>query len=146
MTPEQITLVQDSWLQVFPLRETAAPMFYDELFELEPALRPLFKADLSQQAAKLFETLNAVVASLEGSDTPPGPASSALDDIAQPLRRSHAGYGATPAHYEAVCSALMWTLQASMGHAFTAPVRAAWQSAYAALAQAMQGSRPARNA
>ena len=130
MTQQQIELVRHSWLQVFPLRETAAQMFYEKLFELEPALRPLFKADLSQQAGKLFETLNALVASLGEAD--------AMTSVAAPLQRSHAGLGATPAHYQAVGEALMWTLGASVGKAFTAPVRAAWVEAYAGLSQAMQ--------
>jgi hemoglobin-like flavoprotein len=131
MTPQQIELVRETWLQVFPLRETAATMFYDKLFELEPALRPLFKADLSQQAGKLFDTLNALVMSLGEAG--------ALQAVAAPLQRTHAGFGATPAHYDAVREALMWTLGASVGRAFTAPVRAAWVEAYAGLAAAMQG-------
>ena len=135
MTPQQIDFVRRSWQQVFPLRETAAQMFYDKLFELEPALRPLFKADLSQQAGKLFDTLNALVASL-GED-------GALESVAGPLRRSHAGFRATPAHYAAVGEALMWTVGASVGKAFTAPMRAAWVEAYAGLAAAMQADRGA---
>jgi len=133
MTPQQIESVRHSWAQVFPLRETAAQMFYDKLFELDPALRPLFKADLTQQAGKLFDTLNALVASLDEAG--------ALQSVAAPLQRSHAGFGATPAHYEAVCEALMWTLGASVGKGFTAPVRAAWVEAYSGLSRAMQGGR-----
>ena len=135
MTPQQIELVRRSWQQVFPLRETAAQMFYDRLFEMEPALRPLFKADLSQQAGKLFDTLNALVASLGEAG--------ALESVAGPLRRSHAGFHAAPAHYAAVGEALMWTLGASVGKAFTAPMRSAWVEAYAGLAAAMQGDRSA---
>jgi hemoglobin-like flavoprotein len=134
MTPRQIELVRDSWLQVFPLRETAAAMFYEKLFELDPGLRPLFKADLSQQAGKLFDTLNALVTSLGEAG--------ALQAVAAPLQRSHSGFGATPAHYRAVGEALMWTLGASVGSAFDGPVRAAWLAAYEGLADAMQdGSR-----
>lgn len=135
MTPQQIDFVRRSWQQVFPLRETAAQMFYDKLFELEPALRPLFKADLSQQAGKLFNTLDALVASLGESG--------ALESVAGSLRRSHAGFRATPAHYAAVGEALMWTVGASVGKAFTAPMRAAWVEAYAGLAAAMQADRGA---
>ena len=135
MTPEQIDLVRRSWMQVFPLRETAAAMFYDKLFELDPALRPLFKPDLSQQADKLFETLNAVV------DSVGDPA--AMAAIALPLGLSHARHGATPAHYDAVCAALMWTLAGSLGTAFTAPVRDAWAQAYRLLAQAMLAAQAA---
>lgn len=134
MTPQQIALVQHSWEQVFPIRETAATMFYDKLFELDPALRPLFGSDISAQAAKLFDTLNAIVAELD--DT------AATSRVAA-LGRSHARYGATAAHYESVCTALMWTLQASLGNLFTAEVHAAWTAAYARLAAAMQAGADA---
>ena len=43
MTPEQVTLVQESFELVVPIAETAAVLFYDRLFELDPSLRPLFK-------------------------------------------------------------------------------------------------------
>jgi len=32
MTPEQIELVQSSWKQVIPIRDTAAELFYGRLF------------------------------------------------------------------------------------------------------------------
>ena len=35
MTPEQITLVQDSFAKVVPIKEAAGEMFYGRLFELE---------------------------------------------------------------------------------------------------------------
>jgi hemoglobin-like flavoprotein len=129
MTPNQIALVQHSWEQVFPIRETAAAMFYDKLFELDPDLRPLFKSDIAAQAAKLFDTLNTVVAELSEP--------AATSRVAAALGRSHARYGATAAHYESVGAALWWTLQASLGNLFTAEVRAAWTAAYARLAGAM---------
>jgi hemoglobin-like flavoprotein len=130
MTPQQIALVQHSWEQVFPIRETAATMFYARLFELDPGLRPLFKSDIAAQAAKLFDTLNAVVAQLGEAE--------ASSRVAAALGRSHARYGATAANYDSVCSALMWTLQASLGSLFTADVHAAWEAAYARLAAAMR--------
>lgn len=134
MTPSQIELVQRSWMQVFALRETAATMFYDRLFALDPALRTLFK-DPAAQATKLFDTLDAVVTSLDE----PG----ALARLGGALRASHAGYGATPARYETMRTALMWMLQASLGTHFTAPAREAWDEAYRALAGAMQAPPPA---
>lgn len=45
MTDDQIALVQSSFARVVPIRETAASLFYDRLFELEPAARPLFRGD-----------------------------------------------------------------------------------------------------
>ena len=39
MTPEQINLVQQSFAKVAPISEQAAVLFYDRLFELDPALK-----------------------------------------------------------------------------------------------------------
>jgi hypothetical protein len=36
MTPEQVTLVQESFAKVAPIADQAAIMFYDRLFELAP--------------------------------------------------------------------------------------------------------------
>lgn len=134
MTPSEIDLIQRSWMQVFALRETAATMFYDRLFALDPTLRPLFK-DPATQATKLFDTLDALVGSLDDA--------AALTRLGAALGASHLRYGATPARYETLRSALMWTLQASLGTLFTAPVRDAWDSTYRALAGAMQAPAPA---
>jgi len=132
MTPHQIAIVQHSWAQVFPIRETAAQMFYDRLFELDPGLRPLFKGDIAAQSRKLFETLDAIVAQLDED--------AASARVAAALGHSHARYGATADHYRTLREALMWTLQASMGTGFTAEVRAAWIAAYDRLAAAMQAA------
>ena len=41
MTPEQITLVQESFKQVQPIAAQAADLFYGRLFEIAPQVRPL---------------------------------------------------------------------------------------------------------
>jgi hypothetical protein len=47
MTPEQVTLVQQSFAQVAPIADQAAAMFYDRLFEIAPAVKPLFPSDMA---------------------------------------------------------------------------------------------------
>ena len=42
MNPEQIALVKSTFEQVRPVSDAAASMFYDRLFEIEPATKPLF--------------------------------------------------------------------------------------------------------
>ncbi len=136
ITAEQVALVQQSWPEVFPIRETAATLFYDRLFALDPSLRLLFPADMAAQGSKLFETLNAVVFQLDDLAT--------LDRLARALGRSHAGYGATAGHYRTVRDALMWVLQGSLGVRFDAALQAAWAAAYDRLAAAMlEGSAAA---
>ncbi len=57
MTPEQIALVQTSFAHVVPIADTAATLFYDRLFALDPTLRRLFPSDLTEQRHKLMTIL-----------------------------------------------------------------------------------------
>ena len=52
MTPEQKELVKSSWLKVAPIADTAAELFYGKLFELDPAVKSLFKGNMQQQGAR----------------------------------------------------------------------------------------------
>ena len=64
MTPQQIQLVQSTWVQVVPISEIAASLFYGKLFELEPAVRPMFRGEMAEQGRKLMQTIGLVVSSL----------------------------------------------------------------------------------
>jgi len=66
MTPEQVTLVKESWEQVKLISGKAAELFYGKLFELDPSLKPLFKTDdMKEQGRKLMATIGVAVASLD---------------------------------------------------------------------------------
>ena len=52
MTPEQVKLVQDSFAKVAPIADKAAELFYQRLFEVAPAVRPLFHGDMAEQGRK----------------------------------------------------------------------------------------------
>ena len=60
--------------------------------------------------------------------------------IASDLAKRHVAYGVAPEHYALVGSALVWTLEQGLGEEFTPAVRAAWETAYAALAEMMIAS------
>lgn len=130
MTPSQVLLVQRSFEDVRPIAAQAARLFYDRLFTLDPSLRHLFRGDMEVQGAKLMQTIGTVVQGLSSPDTI-RPAVAALGD-------RHRGYGVTEAHYDTVGEALLWTLEQGLGAGFTPDVKAAWASAYAMLASAMQ--------
>ena len=49
MTPEKIQLCKDSWVKVEPIADAAAEIFYSNLFEADPELKPLFKGDMQEQ-------------------------------------------------------------------------------------------------
>lgn len=130
MTPGKIALVRSSWQQVLPIKDTAAQLFYGQLFELDPSLRSLFKGDMVEQGRKLMAMINTAVVSLDQL----GPILGAVQD----LGRRHVAYGVTEAHYDTVGSALIWTLGEGLGEQFTPAVQAAWAEAYDTLASAMK--------
>jgi len=129
MTPEQVTLVQTSWQKVVPIKEKAAELFYGKLFELDPALKPMFKGDITEQGRKLMMMINTVVMKL--NDIP-----SILSSV-QDLGRRHVDYGVKDEHYATVGEALLWTLGAGLADAFTEEVKEAWTAAYTLLSGAM---------
>lgn len=107
MTPEQKTLVRDSFAKVTPIAPAFAAMFYARLFELDPALRPLFRIDMKEQGRKLIAMIVTAVGNLDR-----------LDDIVPAVRdlgKRHAGYGVLDAHYDTVANALLWTLDQRLG-------------------------------
>jgi nitric oxide dioxygenase len=130
MTPDQIRLVQDSFRAVVPIREAAAGLFYERLFALDPDLRPMFRStDMGKQGAKLMQALAFVVHGLDKADT--------ILPVVRDLGRRHVHYGVQEQHYRTVGQALIETLAAGLGAAFTVEARAAWQAAYALLAGVM---------
>lgn len=130
MTPDQVRVVQTTWLRLLPIRETAAQLFYDRLFELDPSLRPLFRGDIQTQGKKLMQVIDGAVNGLTRIDQ--------VVPIVQALGRRHAGYGVKDEHYETVGSALLWTLEKGLGAEFTDPVQAAWRAVYRTLATTMR--------
>jgi hemoglobin-like flavoprotein len=125
MTPEQIALVQESFSKVAPISDAAAVIFYDRLFEVAPAVKPMFPPDMTEQRKKLMATLAVVVNGLSnlGSILP----------AASALATRHVAYGAKPEHYPVVGAALLWTLEKGLGEAWTPDVAAAWTAAYTTL-------------
>ncbi|MBX3607104.1 MAG: hemin receptor [Piscinibacter sp.] len=130
MTPQQIALVQSSWQKVVPIKEKAAELFYGKLFELDPTLKPLFKGDMTEQGRKLMGIINTAVGSLTNLG--------AIVPAVQEMGKRHVGYGVKDAHYDTVAAALLWTLGAGLGDAFTDEVKAAWTETYVTLATVMK--------
>src|ERR1700738_4118862 len=125
MTPEQITLVQESFAKVAPISETAAVLFYDRLFEIAPQVRAMFPADMTEQRKKLMAMLAAVVNGLANLDS--------ILPAASALAKRHVAYGAKAEHYPVVGSALLWTLEKGLGDGWTPEVADAWAAAYGTL-------------
>src|SRR3954454_23178924 len=125
MTPEQITLVQQSFSKVAPISEAAAVIFYDRLFEVAPSVRTMFPDDMTEQRKKLMATLAVVVGGLSNLE--------AILPAASALAKRHINYGAKAEHYPVVGGALLWTLEKGLGEAWTPEVAEAWTAAYGTL-------------
>ena len=129
MTPEQITLIQDSFKKVAPISDAAAQTFYTRLFEIAPHVKPYFKGDMTEQGAKLMATLGAVVNGLHDLDK--------IVPVAEDLAVRHVGYGVHADDYTPVGTALIETLEQGLGDALTPDVKEGWVTAYDTLSSVM---------
>jgi len=130
ITSDDVRRVRESFALVVPIKEAAADLFYNRLFEIAPPVRRLFPDDLREQKRKLMAMLATAVAGLHNLDK--------LVPAVKDLGARHVGYGAKAEHYAVVGEALLWTLESGLGEAFTPDVRQAWTKVYSTLAAVMQ--------
>lgn len=136
MTPEQQVLVQTSFAKVAPMADTAASLFYEDLFRRNPRLRSLFRPNMAEQRQKLMSMLGTAVANLRDWEK--------IEAAVQALGRRHVEYGVDAADYETVGAALIATLEKGLGADFTPDVRAAWLACYAEItAEMLRGAATA---
>ena len=130
MQDPQIPLVQSSFAKVVPIKDAAAGIFYADLFETAPHVKPYFaNADMAEQGSKLMATLAVVVNGLRDLDK--------IVPVAQELAVRHVGYGVQPEDYNAVGASLLRTLEKGLGEDFTPEVKEAWTTAYTTLSGVM---------
>ena len=130
ITAKQKELVQSTFAMVAPIAPQAAEIFYNKLFELDPALKPLFKGDITEQGTKLMTMLAAAVKGLDDLG--------ALVPVVQDLGKRHVGYGVTDQMYDTVAAALLGTLETGLGEAWNDEVKDAWVAVYTVLATTMK--------
>jgi hemoglobin-like flavoprotein len=130
MTPKQVELVQGSWKKVTPISDTAAAIFYTKLFELDPALKPLFKGDIKEQGGKLMAMISVAVGGLTRLES--------IVPAVQDLGRRHGKYGVKDKDYDTVATALVFTLEKGLADAFTPEVKEAWVTTYGILSKTMK--------
>lgn len=133
LTAEEIAQVRNTFKPVSEIKDEAARLFYNRLFELDPSLRPLFaSADMTEQGKKLMSTIAVAVGALDK-----------LGEIVPTVRElgvRHKGYGVEPAHYDTVGKALIDTLKGALGDAFTPDAENAWIKTYGILADTMKAA------
>jgi nitric oxide dioxygenase len=129
ISPAQVALVQESFLQVLPVADAAGVMLYERIFALAPGTRALFGADIGPQASRLIA---AIAAAVDGLDD--------FEEVAPFLVRlgaRHMRYGVCPQHFDVAGAALLWTLEQKLGASFTPQVRDAWAAAWGVIAAAL---------
>jgi len=127
LTATQIDLIKSSFSQVVPIANQAAGLFYGRLFEIAPETKSLFyHTEMTDQGVKLMQMIGHAISLL----TTPERLVPALQNLGQ----RHVNYGVTAAHYDAVGTALLWTLEQGLGDAFTPETRDAWTQVYTIMA------------
>jgi hemoglobin-like flavoprotein len=129
MDDQVVSDVQSTWKVVEGIAPQAAALFYTNLFEADPSLKPLFKGNMEEQGKKLMQMIGAAVGKLGDLDP--------LVPILQGLAKRHAGYGVQESHYATVGAALLKTLEQGLGQAFTPQVRASWAAVYGVMSKVM---------
>ena len=139
MTPQQIHTIRKSFAELSRHDQVAGLVFYRRLFELDPALRPLFQDDIEVQSKKLIDMLGILIAMLE---QPLG-----LEMELRAMGARHSGYGVKDAHYAVVGQALIDMLSETLDGKFTPEIRSAWTALYAAVESLMkEGAAQAESA
>ena len=127
-----IASVQETFAIVGAAGDEAAAYFYGWLFAGHPELRALFPIAMNEQRDRLFRALGRIVRSLSTPEE--------LAAYLTQLGRDHRKYSVEPEMYDAVGDALMATLRAYAGPAFTPAAQEAWAEAYKAASSLMTES------
>lgn len=130
MTPEAIHLLRKSFDHLERQSHVAALVFYRRLFERDPALRPLFKTNIEEQARKLMDMLGLALSLTEQ----PGK----LETELMALGARHVGYGVRDEHYATVGGAMLDMLAEVLGKHFTPATRQAWLDFFTFMAETMK--------
>ena len=132
MPRDDATLIRESFAHLHRRKAESGAVFYDRLFEIAPAVRPLFKGDAKAQNLKLMDTLTVAVAMLGDRD--------GLGAMLRKLGREHKAYGVVDSHYASVGAALIWTLKTQLGLAFSSAHERAWTDLYGEISGIMMAA------
>ena len=100
------------------------------LFNQYPRLQALFPNDMSTQGNKLMQFLGLAVVSLTRLEQ--------LRPTLRTLGARHVTYGVLEEDYDTVGTALMWTLERTLGDTFTRELEAAWIEVYGMISAEMK--------
>lgn len=142
LTDEYKAAAAESWALVETLDpEVVGVMLFKNIFEIAPEAVQMFSfkdepnmyesKSLKAHGARVVRTVGTAVAGLKDIEK--------LVPVLVGLGRKHVQYGVLPDHYGVVGMALMATLKAGLGDAFTPEVQAGWKAVYGTVAAVMIG-------
>jgi len=132
----ETNILETSFDLIAPHGDELMDEFYGRLFEAAPAVRPLFPEDMRKQKSMLLSVLVLVRKSLRDLDR--------LVPALHSLGARHVAYGAKAEHYPVVGAALIASMAAVAGDAWTEEIEQAWTTAYGLIADVMvEGAREA---
>ncbi|MEO1530845.1 MAG: globin domain-containing protein [Pseudomonadota bacterium] len=129
LTERQITLIETSFRQVLPISGLAAELFTMRLLHAVPSLQSPSNAALRTTGDAIVAELGTVIASLRDP--------AALEPALHHLAGRLVARGVTPAMYVPIGTVMIDTLAHSLGEAFSAEMRTAWEAAYALYSEEM---------
>ena len=130
--PDPVFLVQHSFERLSSFGEEASRVFYETVFEFEPATREMFAdTDMESQGQKFVTFLSMIVNGLDR-----------LESMRPQLRElgdRHVHWGVERSHYGIVGQALLTTLERVTGIELTFEARQAWTDFYTQMVNLMLG-------
>jgi NAD(P)H-flavin reductase/hemoglobin-like flavoprotein len=109
--------------------DAVALFFYSHLFLEHPELRDMFPVAMSTQRDRLLGALGRIVSDAANADS--------LVPFLRDLGKDHRKFGALAAHYPAVGTSLVATLEYFSGDEWTEELRRDWTEAYGLIAETM---------
>jgi Hemoglobin-like flavoprotein len=131
--------VQESLRKLAPISDSAIALFYARWFELDPELRGCCRGAMAVENHRLMRSIVSIVARLESFE--------ALRPSLRRIGARQSWRGLSEEHYATAGAAFLWTLERTLGTAFTPAVKAAWTRCYVEVATAMMdGAQMTRKA
>lgn len=126
----RINLVESSFAKIKLYKTPFTEYFYNQLFDKNPELRPLFAhTSIEAQSKKLFAALVLLVENLRHPKE--------LERILLPLGQRHKDYGVIPKHYPIIGSVLLDSLRHFLKENWTSEISEAWEETLGNVVEAM---------
>lgn len=122
LSPDQAALISDSFALALPVKARLSRRVYERFFELEPATRHLFSADLAGQRTKIMQALSFTVRAMTSDEE--------LTRLADKLARSHMRFQLTEPQLWHMAEAVREALRDCLGPTFTPAMQESWTAAF----------------